>query len=423
MFSKRGIFAFAIISWFLMWHLIDSFELTGLYPLSDLVNKVIFAFYVSFLLGAVSTVIINKGRKKYDFGLVQVSNFTKKYYDFIKVISAYFVIPMFLFFMCRGFYLLSTKFTISQYRSDVFGLLTGTSTLFFNSSLVTMIYTYLVLPYLFYVLFLGFAYSVRYRKFGLLFISVLLIIMDSLMMAGRFGFHYILFATFLISLFRINIHYFKISSQFIFAIILIFFISTASVYYISEGRAIKGQSKVGHLIEHFIIDYHTESFHILDVELNKHDSLIYDHTFGLSSISAFERYFLLVSNRLGLTSKNSEADLIGGYLHDSRKIGVDSHGQPKFYNAFASSLFVLYRDGAFFGVLLGGILFGFLVQYWSNIFNISVFSSSLMLTSLSYLGIYSLFQCVITGPMMISFSLCIFTLIVFKLKKLSMSPR
>lgn len=417
LFGKKSIFSITILSWYLMWYLIDSFELTGLYHLSNLVNRVVFVFFFSFLFGAISTVFINYKNKPFYFDFSLVSNFPKKYYRIIRGLSVYIVTPLYMFFMCRGFYLLATEFTISQYRSDVFGLLTGTSTLFFNSSLINMVYTFVLLPYLFYILFLGFGYCVRYRKFGLLFVSVLLIIMDSLMMAGRFGFHYVLFAFLLIFLFRINIQFFSINSKFILTIFFLLVFSVSSVYFISEGRAIKGRSKAGHLIEHFVIDYHTESFHILDFELNNPKSLIYDHTYGLSTISAFERYFLLVTNRLGLTSKNSEADLIGGYLHESRNIGIDSYGQPKFYNAFATSLFVLYRDGDLLGVILGGLIFGFLLQYWSNTFNRFVFSSTLMVSSLSYLGIYSLFQCVITGPMMIAFFLCILTVYFLRLKK------
>lgn len=302
---------------------------------------------------------------------------------------------------------MNTRFSMGEYRADAFGLVNGTSTLFFNKGSLALVFFYCFLPLIFFGLFVGISYLVRFRKYELFATSLILIALDAIMMAGRFGFHYICFSLILIGLFKANISFLKINSRAIFILILFVLGSFFSVGYISKNRAFNERTDIVRLIEDFVVDYHTASFHILDYELNREDSLIHDLTYGLSTFSGLERYILLFTNLTHLTSKIPEVDIIGGYLHPARNIGIDHLGKTKWYNAYGSSLFILYRDGAIYGVIGGGFLLGMLVQLFALRLSKNVFSSSLFLSGFMYMSVYSLFQAAFTGPMIAGFFLCV----------------
>lgn len=417
MFGKKAIFNFVILIWFLFWYFIDSLNLTGFNPLSAKGKNVIDSFFFSFIAGTVFVYPFRRKWSQFRFGKKISRTEYLKNYQILSKFFLFLLTPIYIFFTSRAIYLMNTRFSLSQYRSDVFGLISGSSTLFFNISSFSLLYFYFILPVLFFGVFVGFGYLLRFKKFGLLLVSLVLMALDSVMMAGRFGFHYIFFSGILLFVFKANVNYFKVSLRLMTVICAFILVATYSVYFISETRSINGQSNIKNLFENFVIDYHTESFHILDYELNQPDSIIHDFTLGFSTFSGIERYLLLLPNFIKLTSKIPEVDIIGGFLHPARNLGIDHFGNIKWYNAYASSLFVLYRDGAIFGVVLGSFLLGFFVQGLAYRLPMSVFSSTLLLTGFMFMSIYSLFQAAFTGPMLAGYILSIFTIMKIKLNR------
>lgn len=407
LFGKKSIFNLTILFWFFFWYFLDNLLLTGFYPLSDSGKFVIRTFFITFIIGSILVFFINKKLLQFSIGVKIKSKTFFTYYRILLKFYIYFLIPIYLFFTIRGIYLMNTRFSMGEYRADVFGLVNGTSTLFFNKGIISLIFFYFLLPLIFSGLFVGVSYLVRFRKYELFLVSLVLIALDAIMMAGRFGFHYIFFSVVLVSLIKINVNFFQINSRTIFTLFVFLLVSFLIVMYISKNRAFIGRTDTSRIIEDFVVDYHTASFHILDYELNREDSLIHDLTYGLSTFSGLERYILLFTNLTHLTSKIPEVDIIGGYLHPARNIGIDHLGKTKWYNAYGSSLFILYRDGAIYGVIGGGFLLGMLVQLFALRLSKNVFSSSLFLSGFMYMSVYSLFQAAFTGPMIAGFFLCV----------------
>lgn len=107
-------------------------------------------------------------------------------------------------------------------------------------------------------------------------------------------------------------------------------------------------------MKRYIYGYHLAGFSVYDYHYNLTQSVIHQHTFGLSSLGVFEQLFESLLRLLNIKYYAASAQN-GDYLNDTVDIGIIETFQA---NAFGTFLFGLYRDFSLLGVLFGGFIYG-----------------------------------------------------------------
>ncbi|WP_156827626.1 oligosaccharide repeat unit polymerase [Leptospira wolbachii] len=307
---------------------------------------------------------------------------------------------------------MSTEFTVREYRSEVFGLWTGSSKLFHNSKMISIFYFWIVNPFQVASVFLG----VSFRNIGndnrLFYVAILLLFFDAIILAGRFALHSLIsvfLITLLLDLFSSHsreFFYRKNKYLFLFIGFILFFLMVFTML-----RDNSGLSGFVDSLKLYIFIYHTESFSILDHELLNPSSIIHDLTYGKSFFGGVLKYPILLMNQLGFNII-SEESRIGGYLHKNFAIGINEDGSLIQLNAFGSIFFSMYRDGREFFIFLCGIFYGYNLLFFSQRFySRSVLGVSL-LVSMLFIGIYGIFQPYIDGAILPSLLISSIILIV-----------
>jgi len=111
------------------------------------------------------------------------------------------------------------------------------------------------------------------------------------------------------------------------------------------------------MLSHYIISYHTLGFSLFDYYYHKPDSLLHDHTFGLSILSTFDfvaAYFLKI---LGCNECYMDA-LSQNVYANSVNVNLGANGSVRYVNAFGTYLYTFYRDFNFVGIILYSVLYG-----------------------------------------------------------------
>jgi oligosaccharide repeat unit polymerase len=397
-YTKVNIFAILILIWWGFWNFLATLSLTGLFIPSKLTQNVYFIFFSCFSLGIILVEFIkHKKFFKVKSLFLNKKNSIMKVENFLSKLIIFFILPLLIYFSIRAIYIMNFEIIyIGEYRRDVFGLITGTSKLFHNSIFISFFYSEVIYPIIFLSLFWSLSIFLIFKRKELLILSFILIILDSIMMAGRFGYHYIAMSFVIIFIYRVNkkgIFKILISHYYLF---LIGFLLLILTFKIGEFR---GNLGISTFINTFIIDYHTESFSILDSEIKNMNSIIHHTTYGLSLFAGIEKYFVRIFNFLGFDFI-SQANQIGAYLHSYRIVGETNLGDPIYYNAFGSIFFSIYRDGGYLYSAIIGFIYGLLIRIYSqSIMSFNVYHLSILI-ALLYIGIYGIFQPVTSGAML-----------------------
>ncbi|MCW7503756.1 O-antigen polymerase [Leptospira paudalimensis] len=391
-FSKQGMGLLITLTWWGILNVITYFSLSGLFLLSSETQLVYFLFFAFFVISFLLT------EKLLQFIQLKKSNLNVSayLYRFLSNLTLFVLLPIQLIFTLRAIYLISFVMTPSYYRSDVFGLMTGTSSLFFNSILFAKAHAFIMGPLQFVIFFAGFSYFINRKKKGLLALGTILIVLDALMMFGRFGYHYLIlslvFYFFLSGKIR-NLHEKRrvILSTLAFITILLF-----TVVKVTNNR---GDSNFTKIFETYVITYHTESFIIFDTELKNPNSILHEYTYGLSTFGGVERYFIPIINQFGFKWL-SQTDIVGGYLHQNFLVGYDEYLKPLLFNAYGSIFFTMYRDGGLIAVSIFGILFGLFFSFYSVSLKSKDPIDFAIFYGLLFILIYGVFQPTVLGPML-----------------------
>lgn len=391
----RGLSSIALILvlvWWGTWNSLSYLSISGLYTIGLYTQSIYCLFFLVFVF---AYVIHEKIYKKKILGENNLINHNR-FYNFLFWVAVCFVLPVQIFFTCRTFYILAYVMPPELYRSDVFGLLTGSATIFFNSNSISLLHALIIGPFEYIYLFSGLAFYILKKKPGLLLVGIVLVILDSLIMFGRFGYHYLIIAVILTLVFHTYFRGFaKLRSNLLKAIVPVLLLLVFT-FWITLFRGAKSFSDIFNM---YVVTYHTESFSIFDAELKNPNSILHEFSYGLSMLGGIERYWVLVLNKLGFLYL-SQTDIVGGYLHRDFNIGTDKLGNPILLNAYGSILFTMYRDGGVLGVVFFAILFGFLFSYYSvAIKNRDPYRFSILL-GLMFILTYGIFQPTTLGPML-----------------------
>ncbi|RHX91215.1 oligosaccharide repeat unit polymerase [Leptospira yasudae] len=399
------------IYWF-FWMFLSSFSLTGLQIPTGKTYFLYILMLTSVTLGSglfsLHTFISKRKIKPKFISILKIANKRKEKYYFIFL--CLFISPIVTFFFLKSLYIqfLTNESMPSDYRSMAFGLF-GESILF-GKNIYLYYYASIIQPLLYASLFLGVAFLLRYKKKRILLFAFFLVAMDTLMLLGRFGFYYILIILVLILvivIFRNPKAIFgsvAVKATLVSILLIVLFVFT-----LGYMRSAKRTFNFSEFVNVYIIDYHTESFSMFDHELKEESSTLHQRTYGRTSLGGIERMVTFALNRVFKTSIPAESNLLGENLHKSRLLGYTFDGKEKYYNAFGSVLFNLYKDGGIVFIIFMGILFGYLVsKYSASFISLNAYSLS-MLAALFFIGIFGIFKPILSE----SLQMTILFLIVF----------
>lgn len=401
---KTSIPLVIIIFWWMSWNLVASFSLTGM-KIIHLNTQLMYFIFFTFCIIAVYIETLSKkyfNLKKYSKKISTFNNFyLKNKINSLFYLLLVFLSPLMIYLFVRSIYLMNYVFSMSEYRSDVYGLLTGSSTLFHNSNQFSFFYFNFISPILFFSLIIGVAIYLSTKTIKILILSSFLFSIDAIMTAGRFGFHYLIFSYLFLSLVllysRNKNTLKKIIPKLVFIFIPIIFLIILSF---SIGMMRKNNNHAfKDFFNIFLIQYHTTSFVIMDNELLNINSIIHNFTFGRSIFAGLEKYASYLMHVMGQPSL-VQADYIGGYLHENQLLGINDEGKKIWGNAFGSIFFSMYRDGGYKAIALYGFLYGLLISRFSiAVITKNIYYMSILL-SLMFIGIYGIFQPFTSGAIL-----------------------
>lgn len=390
--SKKGMGLLIVLTWWGILNVITYFSLSGLFLISNETQLVYFLFFTFFVI---SFLLAEKLLHFIQFKKTNL-NVTVSLYRFLSNLTLFVLLPIQILFTIRAIYLISFVMTPSYYRSDVFGLMTGTSTLFFNSILVAKAHAFIIGPLQFVIFFAGFSFFINRKKKGLLVLGTILIVLDALMMFGRFGYHYLILSLLFYFLLSGRIGNFQKKKKVILSTLVLITILLFTVVKVTNNR---GDSNLIKIFKTYVITYHTESFIIFDTELKNPNSILHEYTYGLSTFGGVERYLIPIINQLGFKLV-SQTDIVGGYLHQNFLIGYDEHLKPLLFNAYGSNFFTMYRDGGLIAVSIFGILFGLFFSFYSESLKSKDPIDFAIFYGFLFILIYGVFQPTVLGPML-----------------------
>lgn len=403
-FGKGRYFFLLVIGWWFFWLFISTLSITGLRVPEQTTYFLYVAMLLSTTFGGFFYILIVNNRQKITWpnnSNINIQHPNKLWERHFIIIAYSFVLPIVTFFFFKSIYLFFTLDTLRLYRAAAFGVLDEETSILFGSGQVQLLYYHIVSPLAFVIFILGAANYVIEKKKHLLFLGSIMLIMQAVMMLGRFVFYQIMVFSVIIFFLDIERHKKNITSlyknvvkykklKFIFVVLLLVMASVP----ITLVRG-SGAKSIDEIIYRLIIDYHTVGFVIFDNEINNYNSpLNSGHTYGRASLGSIEANIVLIIRRFDRSVKSIPAEH-GSHLNKRQNVGY-ARG-PIYMNAFSTIVYPLYSDFGVFGVIIPPFFYGFfLAKYSKKVLSLSrrVYDVALFLL-LIYLGIFSIFQAVI----------------------------
>ena len=342
-----------VLLWWTIIVILSCFFNADFVPLSFDVKILLFVFTVNLFIGG----FIAK------FFVRKQINHIKKKYDTIEKIN-YFIYFLILYY---GFqlillikYLLINGSDSLVYIRIIFFSDDYETNPFFINSFHLFIHRILIIPSILLLYIIGLKNHFFFNKNKIFFISIILLLIDSVIMFGRLNLYYMLllyfFSAFIFSsyksIFKFILDRIRIKNIFIisiFILVLLFFTILRSV----EDSDFLTSSFSG------FIDYNIIGFKIFDANLNNPSSIIHSHTFGRSLFGQVDSLFSILYRLIvdkGFLPANSEN---AKYLDTFIDLGLKD---VKNVNAFGTVFFTLYRDFGYSGIILFPFFFGFLIN-------------------------------------------------------------
>jgi oligosaccharide repeat unit polymerase len=352
-----------VILWWSTWGILSIFSLTDLYIPSNKTYLILSLFIGSLALGGVL------GRRVNVKGLIQEDDIDRLVE---KKLSVIFKITSYLFFIIlsclviKSIILLAANETPSAYKFTAFSTPAKIGTLF-NNRLLENLYFLISSPCLFFLALYGLVEFWKKNHFQKLAVAFVLNGMDAFMRLGRVNLYMMIVLFFIIVLIsnRKVISFLKTQKKYIALIA----IALACIVYIGSQREYSASQQ----IKLFVVDYHTVGFSLFDHELmDKSSPLNTQTTYGRLSLGGLETIATIFIRQF---NHNYYSPALANSIRMTNNIVVGIENPPtmifngvKMYNSFYTLLYTFYSDGGFFGVIIGGLVFGFLLEFFNRRF-------------------------------------------------------
>jgi oligosaccharide repeat unit polymerase len=372
-----------VLSWWMFWLFISSLSITGLYVLNYYTYFIFVSFLIFTVLGSVfEKYILYTGSDRY------FSSVLRERYNFLYKFL-WLILLFTLIYISISLFLFKDYFNPVTYRSIVF----SESSPLYSNKYIDLFFSMILRPLYFACLFIGAACIIIYRDKKLFILGLGFLIIISIAEFGRFALYIIIIMLIYLRIMGVK---FNRLYLYIFSILLLVFI-----IYISSLRSVPGEDLMELILREYILNYHTLSFSIFNLDLMDASSRLHDVTLGFSSIfSIFDPVVILL--RISGLDIVPESGVMAKSLDEIRVIGMSSSGVPITANAFGSNLYGLYRDGGLIFVLVFGFAYGYFIQKLNSKTKSSV-SNSAGMAAMFYFGIFGIFMPLIQFPWLIGF--------------------
>jgi oligosaccharide repeat unit polymerase len=385
--SLRNPFAL-LCSWWGIWLLVAYTGYAGVYQISrSTMWLVVSAMWVFVAAALIPAKLKRPGHSEI------VPRLLFKFWGRLHTLLMVLVAPVIAFFSVKALFILANEGIIG-YRNATFSRPDEPSVLF-DSYILEGLYALVISPVLWAMFFLGIALSTHFRSRAWILPTILLVL-DSAMRLGRTGLYVVAVTAFLRLFLVVRVKkpgtQMHTKSWFRHAATLALTMALIAII----GFARDEQSSEVHIVQHSIYSglvYHASGYVILDEELHKANGMLNSHpTFGRSALSGIERYGVLLLRRFD-PSISPVLHGAGSYLDEYRAVATASDGTPVMANAFATSLFSLYRDGGVIVVLFFAGIFGFVLSIFYRTWQAKKYATDLAIVlGLTMGGWLSLFQ-------------------------------
>jgi oligosaccharide repeat unit polymerase len=386
-----------IVSWWALWLLISNFSLTGFFVPSGRTQVMVLVMLGSMSLGSLLAFGRDREPARTAAANAQFAR-NGRYLFWLNLLLA----PVMGLLMYRAIPALLAS-EPGLYRTEVFGTSDGPSPLFGGGSAQFLFFS-IVSPVVFFSLIAGAAYFFKSKSRKLLLISLVLMVIEGIVMLGRFNFYYILAIIAFAYIFlgqrkapapRTGLERPAATTRVKLKVIK-FGVGTAMILALLLGLSIvRGEKNIGPLatLKKIAVDYHTVGLVLFDQELIRPSSRLNSGmSYGRSLIGGFDTLVVVMLRRFNpdLVPVAGES---GAYMAVPRVVGTDERGKPIMGNAFYTVLYTLYYDGRYLAVILIPLIFGyFLAASYLDWLKNGSLASLVMLVLLMYVGLFSLFQ-------------------------------
>lgn len=349
-----------VIAWWSLWGLVSVFSLTGLYVPSVKTYIVLGLFIIGLFVGGKLNKFLKSSTLPID---INSDKLTEKYLDLIFKTCSYILYFVLLFLTIKSAFLLSSGYDPLSYKVNAFSSANQVGILF-NNRLAENVYFLISSPVLFFLALYGLADFWKNATFSKLIVAFVFNGMDAFIRMGRINLYMIIVLfviIFIISDFRLILFIKKQLKQ-----ILLLLLAFSLILFIGAQR---GHGPVKQ-IELFVIDYHTLGFSLFDHELkDKTSSLNTRTTYGRLSVGGLETIFTILIRQFNRDYYSPALENSIRMASKSIVVGVENPPTSMFngvktYNSFYTLLYTFYSDGGILGVVLGGLVIGFLLEYF-----------------------------------------------------------
>jgi oligosaccharide repeat unit polymerase len=379
-----------VIGWWSFWGIISLFSFTGLYIPSIQTYLILSLFVISMFAGGKLVDIL---KNRISFINHCPDQIVERKLNNIFKFNSIVLFLVLLVLVFRSSYLVFHSFTPTVYRATAFSTITKVGRLF-NNKLAENLYFFISSPVLFFLALYGLVEFWKKGKFQKLIIAFILNSMDAVIRLGRVNLYLmiVLFGiVFIVSDYKVMAflkHKKKQISLVLAAFVCILYIG------VQRGYSPSQQFKM------FVIDYHTVGFDLFDHELvNKMSPLNIEKTYGRLTFGGLETIGTIIIRQFH--SKNYYSPALSNSIRMAEQsivVGVEDpptiiFNGVKVYNSFYTLLYTFYSDAGYVGIILGGVVLGFFLQYfykrWKQ--NEDVLDAFFLVLTLS-IGILSIFM-------------------------------
>jgi len=381
-----------VVLWYIFIFLLSLFYTGDLNPLSFNTKILLFLFIIGLSIGGFMASLQFRNYNNINPPINFNEKLDKPNY-FISFLVLYYSV---LFLLLIKFILVNGSDILVYVRAFVFSS-DYQSNPFFISDLHVFIHRILIIPSILSLFIIGLKNHFYFFKNKILYISIFLLLIDSIIMFGRLNLYYMGFmyisTSFIIS--RNNSFLIFFFKKFKTKNIFKFFIALSIIFIISSLRSLDNTSTV--LLESFnsFIQYNIYGFRIFDINLNDPYSIIHEHSYGRSFLgqidSVFSIFYRLTFDANFLPANSLNGSFLNTYFDVGNKEVITA-------NAFGTLFFTLYRDFGIYGILFSSLFFGFILNWFSLKFKYLNNPKDLCIgLLLVYALVFSVYQSVFEG--------------------------
>lgn len=350
-----------VVSWYIGIFFLSSFFGDRLTPLS-VETYVIFILFITGLIFGGFIALVQFQHRKINYRIVNFHERLDKPNSLIYFLVIYY---LFLFALLLKFIVLSGNEVLAYVRLFAFSQDYEENPIFI-SDLHVFIHRILIIPSIYALFIFGLKNYFCFSRKKILFISIFLLLLDSIVMFGRLNLYYTGFmytsAWFIFSR-NENSRVTFLLRNLKFKSVFYSFVIVMALFSVTYLRTTSESDVLFSGAFNSFMEYNMYGLRIFDLNLNDPSSIIHQHTYGRSLLGQIDAVFSILY-RFTIDPTFLPANSVNGeFLNTYFDVGKNTVITA---NAFGTIFFTLYRDFGLYGSLFFSCGFGYVLN-WFNL--------------------------------------------------------